>query len=158
MALSVGTDSAHDGPMELDRNGLEILDRDECLRLLGDARLGRVGLLVGTLPMVVPVNFILVGDQIVILTAAGAKLDAATNNVLVAFEVDAFDSMYHSGWSVMVTGRAHEVTDVDEVAALRREPLMRWAPHGDERFVVIDTDMVSGRRIVAGQSRTEVSA
>lgn len=149
---------AHGCCMEIDRNGLEVLGRDECLLLLGHATLGRIGLLVGVLPMVVPVNFALVGDRIVILSAAGAKLDAAVHHRLVAFETDAFDSLYHAGWSVMVTGAAREVTDHDELAELRYAPLARWAPRGDERVIAISTDMVSGRRIVEGKTRREVSA
>jgi uncharacterized protein len=43
--------------MEVDRNGLEVLGRDACLRLLASATLGRVGVSSGALPSVVPVNF-----------------------------------------------------------------------------------------------------
>ncbi|HEX4905274.1 MAG TPA: pyridoxamine 5'-phosphate oxidase family protein, partial [Acidimicrobiales bacterium] len=66
--------------MEIDRNGLEVLDRDECLRLLAQATLGRVGVTIGALPCVVPVNYRIVGDEVVIRTGAGTKLDAATKN------------------------------------------------------------------------------
>jgi nitroimidazol reductase NimA-like FMN-containing flavoprotein (pyridoxamine 5'-phosphate oxidase superfamily) len=49
--------------MEIDRNGLEVLDRDECLRLLATATLGRIGLTSQSLPTVLPVNFILEGER-----------------------------------------------------------------------------------------------
>lgn len=61
--------------------------------------------------------------------------------------------MYHSGWSVVVTGVAREVTDPDELAASRRAPLARWVPKGNGRLIAISTDMISGRRILAGQPR-----
>ncbi len=139
--------------VEVDRNGLEVLERVECLRLLGGATLGRVGVTSGALPAVLPVNFWLDCDRILIRTGEGSKLDAATRNAVVAFEVDDFDRWYHSGWSVVVTGVAREVTDPDELAALGNAPLARWAPRGNGRLVAIATDRISGRRIVASQPR-----
>ncbi|MEA3056455.1 MAG: hypothetical protein QOD30_1887 [Actinomycetota bacterium] len=133
--------------MTVDRNGLEVLERDDCLRLLRSATLGRVGVTSGALPKILPVNFRLVGDRILIRTGVGTKLDAATKNSVVAFEVDHMDPFEHTGWSVMITGVAREVTDPDEVAELERPPLPRWAPKGDGRVVAISTEMVSGRRI-----------
>lgn len=144
-----------DRPVEVDRNGLEVLDREECLRLLARATLGRIAVSSRALPTVLPVNFCLVGQCIVIRTGEGSKLDAATRNEVVAFEVDDFDSMYHSGWSVVATGVAREVTDPDEVAALRHARLTRWAPRGNGRVVAISTDMISGRRIPAGRARRQ---
>jgi nitroimidazol reductase NimA-like FMN-containing flavoprotein (pyridoxamine 5'-phosphate oxidase superfamily) len=136
--------------MELDRNGLEVLDRDECLRMLSGATLGRVGLTSGALPTVLPVNFFLDGERILILTGRGSKLEAATQNAVVAFEVDDFDPVYHSGWSVVVTGTAHAITDPAELETLRRMPLARWAPWNNGRVVAIETEIMSGRRISPG--------
>jgi hypothetical protein len=60
--------------MDLDRNALEVLDRQVCLRLLGGERLGRVGVTANALPAILPVTFRLVGDDVVFSSAAGAKL------------------------------------------------------------------------------------
>lgn len=133
--------------MEIDRNGLEVLGREECLQLLGSATLGRVGCTVGALPVVLPVNFRLVGEEVVFRTGIGTKLDAATRNAVVAFEVDDMDPMSHEGWSVLVTGLSREVTDRDELAALAAQSIPRWAPHNDSRVVAISTQLVTGRRI-----------
>jgi uncharacterized protein len=141
--------------VEVDRNGLEVLDRDDCLRLLAGATLGRIGVTSGALPTILPVNFWLDGDRIVVLTGEGSKLDAATRNAVVAFEVDDVDPMYHCGWSVVVTGVARAVSDPDELAALQRAPLTRWAPRGDGKMIAISTDMISGRRIGAGRPRQQ---
>ena len=138
--------------MEIDRNGLEVLDREECLRLLSTATLGRMGLTTGALPTVLPVNFLLDGERILVRTSDGSKLRAATDNAVVAFEVDEFDSMYHSGWSVVVTGVAREVTDPAELAALRLAPLARWAPNGNSRVVAVSTELMTGRRLTAARS------
>jgi nitroimidazol reductase NimA-like FMN-containing flavoprotein (pyridoxamine 5'-phosphate oxidase superfamily) len=135
--------------MRLDHNGLEVLDRDECLRLLGGAVIGRVGVSSGALPRVLPVNFRLDGDRILIRTGRGTKLDAATVNAVVAFEVDDIDPDDQTGWSVLVTGVAREVTDPAELAAVRAAPLARWAPRGaDDRVMAISTELVDGRRIL----------
>ena len=136
-----------DESVQIDKNGLEVLDRAECLTLLATATLGRVGLSAGALPTVLPVNFLLDADEIVIRSGAGTKLDAALRNAVVAFEVDDFDPVYHSGWSVVVTGVAREVTDAQRLSALSRRPIAHWAPVGDDHVLAIATTMISGRRL-----------
>lgn len=133
--------------MEIDRNGLEVLSRDECLRLLGRATLGRLAITSGALPMVLPVNFRLVGERIVFRTGAGSKLDAATSGNVVAFEVDDMDPLWHAGWSVVVTGVASVVTEPNERAELAEVGIPRWAPAEEERIVTVSTDVISGRRM-----------
>src|SRR4051812_18942034 len=133
--------------MELDRNGLEVLDRDECLQMLGGATIGRIGVQYGALPTVLPVNFALYEDAIVVRTSPGTKLDAATRNAVVAFEADSIDGVYHTGWSVSVTGVAREVVNGDQLARMRSLPLAHWAPGPADHFVAISTELVSGRRI-----------
>lgn len=137
-------------PQAIDRNGLEVLDRDACLRLLTRATVGRVGVSFGALPMILPVNFRLVGDQIAFRTTIGTKLDAATCNAVVAFEVDEIDPTYHTGWSVVALGVAREVTDPVELERFEHARIPRWAPVPSERVVTISTDMVSGRQIGEG--------
>jgi nitroimidazol reductase NimA-like FMN-containing flavoprotein (pyridoxamine 5'-phosphate oxidase superfamily) len=134
--------------VQVDRNGLEILARDECLRLIESSTLGRIGCTSGALPIVLPVNFRLIGEQVVFRTGIGTKLDAATSNAVVAFEVDEFDVMSHVGWSVLVTGYAREITNQFELSAIVVDSIPRWVPRGDGRVVAVSTDLVSGRRIV----------
>jgi uncharacterized protein len=136
--------------MEVDRNGLEVLRHDECLALLGTAILGRIGVSSDALPIVLPINFRFDGGRILFRTGVGTKLDAATNNAVVAFEVDEIDPVAHTGWSVVVRGVARELTDPHELAEVQRPPLPRWAPGPDHRVVAIQPELVSGRRIVPG--------
>ena len=136
--------------MEVDRNGLEVLGRDDCLGLLRNRTLGRVALTFGALPTVLPVNYYLAGDRVLVRTGAGSKLDAAMRNMVVAFEVDDFDPLYHSGWSVVVTGVAAELTEPEELDALRDAPIACWAPSGEDHVLAISTDIVSGRRLGLG--------
>lgn len=134
--------------MEVDRNGLEVLSRDECLRLLGTATLGRVAVSTEALPTILPVSFAFDGRQILVRTGRGTKLDAATRNAVVAFEVDDVSPLTQTGWSVVVTGVARELTAADDLADARRHPLVRWVSGEDSRVISISTDVVSGRRIV----------
>jgi nitroimidazol reductase NimA-like FMN-containing flavoprotein (pyridoxamine 5'-phosphate oxidase superfamily) len=136
--------------MEVDRNGLQVLHRAECLRLLRHHTLGRVGLTFGALPTVLPVNYFLDGDRILVRTGSGSKLDAAMRDMVVAFEVDDFDPVYHSGWSVVVTGVATEITEAEDLEALNSARVARWAPRGEEHVLAISTEMVSGRRLMDG--------
>jgi uncharacterized protein len=138
--------------VEVDRNGLEVLGTDDCLRMLATATIGRVGLSSAALPTVLPVNFRLVGDRILFRTGRGSKLEAATRNAVVAFEVDDFDPIEHTGWSVVVVGVARAVSDAEaaEIDARDRVRLARWVPGPDDRMVAVSCELVSGRRLVLG--------
>jgi uncharacterized protein len=138
--------------MQTDRNGLEVLDRAECLRLLAGSLLGRVAVSIGALPVILPVNFLLDGDRILIRTGEGTKLAAAARNAVVAFEVDDVDPFGHSGWSVSVTGTAQEITDREELERITTLPLPHWTPNSVSRVIALSTELVSGRRIPYGHA------
>lgn len=132
----------------IDRNGLEVLEREECLQLLGRTTFGRIGVSVGALPAILPINYRLVGERIMFRTGVGTKLDAATRGAVVAFEIDEVDPFPHTGWSVHVTGVAREVTHPEELEELHQANIPRWAAtHDGDRVVGIATEVVSGRRI-----------
>lgn len=131
-----------------DRNGLEVLSRAACLELLGSRSLGRISVSNRGLPSILPVNYVLDGDDVVFRTGAGMKLYAAARRALVAFEVDEFDAQARSGWSVVVTGVAQEVTDVEERDRLASLPLDPWVPRIDSTHVIrLANGRVSGRRL-----------
>jgi nitroimidazol reductase NimA-like FMN-containing flavoprotein (pyridoxamine 5'-phosphate oxidase superfamily) len=127
---------------------LEILDEDECLRLLASAVIGRVATTFGALPVVLPVNFAIVDGGIVFRTGEGTKLRAATRSAVVAFEADDYDPESWAGWSVLAIGRSEEVTDPGEVSRLGSLRLAPWADGERTRYVRIDPDVLTGRRIV----------
>ena len=127
--------------------GLELLDEDQCLSLLASGTVGRVGVTVGALPAIFPVNFALSDGAVVFRTGSGTKLAAATDQAVVAFEVDDWQPLEHAGWSVLAVGRASVVEDPEEIAVLRHLPLAPWAPGLREHFVKMPIEFVSGRRI-----------
>jgi nitroimidazol reductase NimA-like FMN-containing flavoprotein (pyridoxamine 5'-phosphate oxidase superfamily) len=131
--------------MELDRHGMGVLDAAESRARLGRNGIGRVAVSVGALPAIFPVAFAQRDGDIYFRTTPGTKLAAATANTIVAFEVDRVDPMMHGGWSVLVVGRAAEVTRPEELEELRSLPLTRWAPGAPESLVRIHADRISGR-------------
>lgn len=129
------------------RDALEDLSREQCLALLATVSVGRLGLSIGALPAIFPVNFVLHDDAVVLRSAPGSKLDAALRHNVVAFEADCFAPDGSSGWSVLVRGVASEVEDHDVLTALRALPLRSWAlPTEANRYILIATTAVSGRR------------
>jgi nitroimidazol reductase NimA-like FMN-containing flavoprotein (pyridoxamine 5'-phosphate oxidase superfamily) len=137
------------GPSHRDSNGLEVLDREDCLRLLATRSLGRIGLTSSALPTILPVNYWFDGQRILVRTSPGTKLHAAAAGAVVAFEVDEVDAVYHAGWSVVVTGPAAEITDPDELDEIRHLPLPHWSA-ADGHVIAIDPAIVSGRRLEPG--------
>jgi nitroimidazol reductase NimA-like FMN-containing flavoprotein (pyridoxamine 5'-phosphate oxidase superfamily) len=143
--------------MELDRNGFEVLGRDECFALLRSVALGRIGLSMSALPVVLPVNFALDGDRLLVRTAAGSKLDAALTGAVVAFEADHVEPATGEAWSVLVRGSSAVVSDPHEIAALGGLDLDTWVDGQADQWVMITTDLVSGRR-TSRRPRTVASA
>jgi nitroimidazol reductase NimA-like FMN-containing flavoprotein (pyridoxamine 5'-phosphate oxidase superfamily) len=124
------------------------LTRTEALELLQlHAFVGRVGFVVDGQPMILPVNYLADDESLVFCTEPGTKLSAVAGGAQVVFEVDDSRPLYHAGWSVVVKGTAHEVTDEDQLDELRRGPLRSWAARSTEHWVRISIDEVTGRRI-----------
>jgi uncharacterized protein len=116
------------------------LEREECLDLLASATVGRVALSANALPTVLPVRFRLLGDHVVFHTGR-----AAPKNV-VAFQVDDIDSHSLEGWSVIVTGVAHEVTEPSELAVGHAMDGPRWAADAGT-LVSLSCDLMTGCRL-----------
>lgn len=130
-----------------DRHQLEILSLDECLQRIDEMPLGRIGFVLGGQPFILPVNHVRRGMSVAFRSAPGAKLDAARRVAQVAFEVDSFDPVTRSGWSVLGVGQA-ALADTIEVSHLEASPLAPWAD-GVPRshWVVVKLRHVTGRRV-----------
>jgi nitroimidazol reductase NimA-like FMN-containing flavoprotein (pyridoxamine 5'-phosphate oxidase superfamily) len=135
--------------MDTDRNGLIVLPRGQCLRLLRRSRIGRVVVSIGALPAAFPVNFALLDEDIVFRTAAGTKLSAALDQAIVGFEVDRIDPVFDSGWSVLIQGPSSVLTDPDDLARAQRLHLRPSAPGDRRHFVRVRSELVSGRRFLS---------
>ncbi len=129
--------------------GAETLTVSECRQLLKDHHFGRLAFVdaVGVLPVIIPVNYLLDEDTVVFRTDAGSKLAAAVRGAPVAFEVDGVDQDRQVGWSVVVRGRAEEVTESIKIAEFRQTPLVAWHPTSNPRYVRVRPSQAIGRRV-----------
>ena len=127
---------------------LEELTPTQCLGLIAAGGLGRVGINVEALPVILPVDFALLDDDVVVRTVPGTKLNAALAGAVVAFQTDFSDTITGDGWSVLVRGFAHELTNHDDLREAHQLGLRSWADDGsDDRFVRIESRIVTGRRL-----------
>jgi uncharacterized protein len=131
----------------VDHAGLEILSFGGCLRLLTTVPVGRVSFFADGEIVVLPVNYVMDGQDPVFMTARGSKLSAAEGQAVVAFEADAYDEQTRSGWSVLVNGRAFAVYEDAEIHRLNGLGLHPWVATAIRPFWIrIRPTSVSGRR------------
>jgi nitroimidazol reductase NimA-like FMN-containing flavoprotein (pyridoxamine 5'-phosphate oxidase superfamily) len=135
--------------VSVDRNGLEILPRSDCLALLASGHLGRVGVVRRGAPVVLPVNYAMLGEDVVFATGTGSKSLAVAASNPVAFEVDDADPVSRAGWSVLVTGLAEQLTSGPDWEAARLLDLHPWIGRHASKVVRLRTNRISGRRLAA---------
>lgn len=132
----------------LDWSGLEIIGTDECFELLGRAPVGRLGFMDRGEPVILPVNYAVDGRSLVFRTGLGSKLTAGVRLAPVCLEIDSFDPVDHSGWSVLAKGVADEVLDDTEIARFEALPVRPWSnPDLRCHWVRILVEEVTGRRV-----------
>jgi nitroimidazol reductase NimA-like FMN-containing flavoprotein (pyridoxamine 5'-phosphate oxidase superfamily) len=128
--------------------GLERLTAEECLDLLRAHTLGRVAIHIVGAPVILPVNYALLDDDVVFRTDPGSKLYAALMKMMVAFEVDEIDTGSRTGSSVLVTGYVEEIRDPETLARVEELALDPWVVDGRDYVVRIDTRTITGRRVL----------
>ncbi len=126
---------------------LQTLSPVECFALLEPGGIGRVGFTAIDGIMMLPVNFAVSGKVIIFRTAPDTLL-ALYANTQVSFEVDHLDETRREGWSVLVHGRAHKVTDERQVKLLEHGThLQPWAAGARDVYVRITPAQISGRHL-----------
>jgi uncharacterized protein len=130
-----------------DRNGLEVLSYEECLRLLGTRTFGRIAFVDAGTPIIVPVNYLLDGASVVIRSAPGSKLDSADRDRPLAFEIDHHDQGKRTGWSVLITGIAEPVDHEEALRFDRRLDAWALGDRQDVSLLRLRAESVTGRRI-----------
>ena len=127
------------------------LSPDECRELLGAGLVGRAALSTPVGPHIVPVNYAVVDDSIVLRTSPYSVLGGHARGTTVAFEVDQFDYERQRGWSVVARGRADAVTDADELHRIKTvwDPQV-WASGQRNLYLRIRWTELTGRRLGTG--------
>ena len=130
---------------------VEVLGRDECLTRMASQRLGRFGVVVDGTPLVLPMQFAMDGETVVVQTNQGAKVFHAPLTS-VTFEVDHVDWEKGVGWSVLVQGYGEDISSaIDERSeTLRSLSIRSWAPPPADRWLEIIPRKITGRLIRAG--------
>ena len=154
-ALETTLEALTGGGMELppgqtqpsERPKLEPLTREECLSFLGLGGIGRIVFTEARGPVALPVNFKMLGGDVIFRTEPMPSLTSFTSQSRVSFEVDHLDDALAEGWSVLISGKAHEIVDPperEEAAALDITP---WAAGDRDVFIRVASHEVTGRRI-----------
>ena len=114
--------------------------------LLATTDVGRLAVCYGEQPEIFPVNYVVAHGTVVFRTAAGLKHVAARFDHLVAFEADGVDSDAGMAWSVVVKGRAGDLSSDTELEFARKLSLRPMHSGRKPFFVRIEPETVTGRR------------
>jgi nitroimidazol reductase NimA-like FMN-containing flavoprotein (pyridoxamine 5'-phosphate oxidase superfamily) len=131
---------------------IEELDEAESLRLISQGEIGRIAYQGRFGPAVLPVNYKWHDGAIVFRTTQHSALDEdlrtgiAGGDYKVAFEIDEIDVPGRQGWSVLIQGPAHHVSEAERASA-EQAGVQPWPAGERELFIRIVPQRVTGRRI-----------
>lgn len=124
----------------------EVLESDDCWRLLGEANIGRLSVIVNNHPDIFPVNFAVDNHTVVFRTGPGTKQWAMEDDAVVAIEADSVSAEFGIAWSVVVKGTVEDAGSegprLDEI----RRALFPWQGVGQDHLFRIVPASVTGRR------------
>ena len=129
------------------------LHPQECTTLLRAGVVGRIAVSTPDGPHIIPVNYSVVDDAVVVRTSPYSLLGTHGRNTVLAFEIDSFDHAYQHGWSVMARGRSggrHGPADIEHIRSTW-EP-RPWAAGARNLYLRIRWSELSGRRLGTGWS------
>jgi hypothetical protein len=131
-----------------DSGALHALTRRECQDLLRQESLTRFAYIARPgVPDIVPVNYAMDGDDVLIRTAPGPKLQAAERRELVALEMERVDHDDHTAQSVVVVGRAERLSPHEAAAFEERLADTPWAAGPRRHVIRVRPIRVTGRRL-----------
>lgn len=135
-------------------NPVTELSTEEGLAFLSTQEIGRLAMVLGGEPDIVPVNFALnisVDNEatIYVHTAEGNKLFAAASGATLAFEVD--EVIADHATSVIAYGTGRVVTTSKEADLASSAGLQSWVATYKSTIVAIDITRMSARRYRLGQ-------
>jgi nitroimidazol reductase NimA-like FMN-containing flavoprotein (pyridoxamine 5'-phosphate oxidase superfamily) len=125
---------------------MQELDESTCWELLRSEEVGRIAVAIANHPDIFPINYVVDHGTLVFRTNEGTKLAAAVLGVGVAFEVDGYDREAGEAWSVVLKGRAREISQLLSRFEAADLPLFPWHAGEKHCFVRIEPEEISGRR------------
>lgn len=132
-----------------DKTYFEAIPAEDCWQLLHAQGVGRIAWANSEGITILPVNHTVVEDGIIIRTTPTGLLGELAHDVTVAFQVDDVDAETQIAWSVLVRGRARELTEAERADRSMTIP-EPWA--GGERNLLlrISVEQISGR-VLSGE-------
>lgn len=121
-------------------SGFATLTAEECRRLLRANRVGRLAVTSGALPCVLPVQYAVAGDHLLVRTPGHHEVGEGIDGQVVGFETDDLDLDHGVGWCVSVTGTARVVH-----AAAAMDAVHPWFSDGE--VLAVSTDLLVGHRV-----------
>jgi len=135
------------------------LTEDACWARLRGGEVARLAVIVDGHPEIFPINYVVDRGSLVFRTAEGTKVSAALSGQPVAVETDGLEAAGPDGgagtapgesgralaWSVVLKGRAEQITGTDELMDTTELPLTPWQAGEKGKFVRIVPTEVTGR-------------
>ena len=124
------------------------LSPEKCTNLLKGHHIGRVALCDERGLSLFPVNYVFDGTRLAIRSDVGSRL-ATSVQQQVAFEIDDISDQSRTGWSVIVTGTAYDISDAldSDSESMRALPVDPWAPGRKTCWVRIEPRSITGRLV-----------
>jgi transcriptional regulator with XRE-family HTH domain len=126
---------------------LEVMTAEQCAARLAAGGIGRFLFLAERGPVAVPVNYAMLGADVVFRTDDRSAATGAVGQQAVSFDVDHFDEALREGWSVLVSGTASLLTRPEDVREAEKLGIEPWAGGERDAYVRLVPTEVSGRRI-----------
>jgi nitroimidazol reductase NimA-like FMN-containing flavoprotein (pyridoxamine 5'-phosphate oxidase superfamily) len=131
---------------------IETLSTEQCWELVDAATVGRLGFVTDETVQIIPVNYTVAENNIIIRTRSTGILAQLAGGPPVAFQVD-----YHGaagiGWSVLMNGPLVALNEeqIKELQITNR--VMPWAGGDRDLFVRFTPERISGRRVRRTRNR-----
>jgi nitroimidazol reductase NimA-like FMN-containing flavoprotein (pyridoxamine 5'-phosphate oxidase superfamily) len=126
---------------------LEVMTAEECAARLAEGGIGRFLFVTERGPVAVPVNYAMLGEDVVFRTDDRSAAAGTVGRQPVSFDVDHFDEALREGWSVLVSGAASMLTRPEDVREAEQLGIEPWAGGERDAYVRVVPAEVSGRRI-----------
>lgn len=127
------------------------LDQNECETLLRAGVAGRIAVATPSGPHIIPVNYSVVDDAIIVRTSPYSVLGTYGRDTTLAFEIDHVDHENQRGWSVIARGRGEVLTDAEEIDHIQAVwPPQPWAAGTRTLHLALRWQELSGRKLGTG--------
>ncbi len=125
------------------------LSENECIKLLAEQTVGRIGFMTPDGPQILPVSYQYRFGSVIFRTSPAGALAGLAQRTSVAFEVDKVDERGRSGWSVLVLGFAEAMVHNYLLASTWETSPVPWADGTRNLFIEIKPRKISGRSVHA---------